>query len=151
MAHLRDLSKTEHTVLYYGPKTQEEVVAEVNRYHQVPEKLIAADKASLFKIRETGESKVLLAPYAAAQVYMAAISNRGEKFDPNIYPVATLYNEYFGGGIIRSYSRNCVKPGDWLIRHLPVWVSLPVWTSLIFILLLSLLRMIRWEMFDCIR
>lgn len=99
LAHLRDLSKTEHTVLYYGPKTQEEVVAEVNRYHQVPEKLIAADKASLFKIRETGESKVLLAPYAAAQVYMAAISNRGEKFDPNIYPVATLYNEYFGGGM----------------------------------------------------
>lgn len=39
LAHLRDLSKTEHTVLYYGPKTQEEVVAEVNRYHQVPEKL----------------------------------------------------------------------------------------------------------------
>ena len=65
----------------------------------MPEKLIAADKASLFKIRETGESKVLLAPYAAAQVYMAAISNRGEKFDPNIYPVATLYNEYFGGGM----------------------------------------------------
>lgn len=41
----------------------------------------------------------MLAPYAAAQVYMAAISNRGEKFDPNIYPVATLYNEYFGGGM----------------------------------------------------
>ena len=59
------------------------------RYLQVPEKLIAADKASLFKIRETGESKVLLAPYAAAQVYMAAISNRGEKIDPKLFQVAT--------------------------------------------------------------
>ena len=83
----------------------------------------------------------MLAPYAAAQVYMAAISNRGEKFDPNIYPVATLYNEYFGGGMNSIVFQELREA-----RHLPVWVSLPVWTSLIFILLLSLLRMIRWEM-----
>ena len=77
---------------------------------------------------------------------MAAISNRGEKFDPNIYPVATLYNEYFGGGMNSIVFQELREARGLAIRHLPVWVSLPVWTSLIFILLLSLLRMIRWEM-----
>lgn len=99
LAHLRDLGKIAHTVLYYGPKSKEEAIAAVNQYHQVPESLIAVDQTSAFTIKETSENSVLLAPYDAAQVYMAALSNRGEKFDLSIYPVSTLYNEYFGGGM----------------------------------------------------
>lgn len=47
----------------------------------------------------TPANKVIIAPYDAAQVYMSAISNRGEKFDLSVYPVVSLYNEYFGGGM----------------------------------------------------
>lgn len=97
--HLRGLNNYQHTVLYYGPKTKDEAIAEVNKWHQVPENRIAADKASLFKFQETSRNIVLIAPYDAAQIYMATISNRGEKFDPKVYPVATLYDEYFGGGM----------------------------------------------------
>lgn len=99
LAHLRDLNTVEHTILYYGPTDKEEVIAQVNKYHQVPEKLIQVDKKEPFSFLATPENKVLIAPYAAAQVYMSALSNRGEKFDLAVYPIATLYNEYFGGGM----------------------------------------------------
>lgn len=97
--HLRDLNQYEHTVWYYGPRSKEEVITEVNKHHQVPEKLVAVEKKDPFRMQETVENQVVLAPYDAAQIYMAAISNRGEKFDLSIYPIATLYNEYFGGGM----------------------------------------------------
>lgn len=99
LAHLRDLSNYEHTVLYYGPDALDKVIAVVNTYHQVPENLAKVDKKEVFMLQETPSNKVLIAPYDAAQVYMSAISNRGEKFDLSVYPVATLYNEYFGGGM----------------------------------------------------
>lgn len=99
LAHLRDLSTTEHTILYYGPESRETVVKIVNQYHQVPEKLTLVDKKDSFRIRETPENKVIIAPYDAAQVFMAAISNRGENFDLSVYPITDLYNEYFGGGM----------------------------------------------------
>ncbi len=96
---LRELGKFQHMVLYYGPAPRETVIADLNKYHQVPENLIAVDKQDVFKFQETPKNQVLIAPYDAAQVYMAAVSNRGEKFDISVYPVATLYNEYFGGGM----------------------------------------------------
>ena len=99
LAHLKDLNSTEHTVLYYGPKSKEEAIAEINKYHRVPDVLAKVDKKDPFKMQETPSNKVVIAPYDAAQVYMAAISNRGEKFDLGVYPTTTLYNEYFGGGM----------------------------------------------------
>lgn len=99
LSHLRDLNNIDHTILYYGPKSKEEVIKDINKYHRVPETLTKVEKKNPFTYQETPESKVIIAPYDAAQVYMSAISNRGEKFDLKVYPVATLYNEYFGGGM----------------------------------------------------
>lgn len=99
LSHLQDLRNVEQRVMYYGPQTLEEVIAAVDKYHHVPEQLVASDKKSRFKMQETKGNRVLLAPYDAAQVYMTAISNRGEAFDLSLYPVMTLYNEYFGGGM----------------------------------------------------
>lgn len=99
LAHLRDLNSIEHMILYYGPKSKDEAIAEINQYHRVPEVLTKVDKKDPFRFQETPENKVIIAPYDAAQVYMSAISNRGEKFDMSLYPTVTLYNEYFGGGM----------------------------------------------------
>lgn len=99
LEHLKTLNTVEHTILYYGPQSREEVVAAVNQYHRVPETLVKVDKKDAFQYQNTPENKVILAPYDAAQVYMSAISNRGEKFDLSLYPIVTLYNEYFGGGM----------------------------------------------------
>lgn len=96
---LRGLNTVEHSVMYYGPATKELLIEEVNKYHQVPETLVKVGKENKFTFQETPQNRVIIAPYDAAQVYMAAISNRGEKFDLSVYPVMTLYNEYFGGGM----------------------------------------------------
>ncbi len=97
LSHLRSLNSIEHTILYYGPKTKEDVIAEIDAYHRVSEVLTQVDRKDPFRYQETQENKVIIAPYDAAQVYMSAISNRGEKFDLAVYPIAALYNEYFDG------------------------------------------------------
>lgn len=99
LGRLRELNQNEHTILYYGPKSKEEAIAVINQFHQVPETLVQVDKKDPFQFQQTPENKVIIAPYDAAQVYMATISNRGEKFDLQVYPVVSLYNEYFGGGM----------------------------------------------------
>lgn len=99
LSHLQDLRNVEQRVMYYGPQTQEEVIATVDKHHRVPEQLVAHEKTARFKMQETKGNRVLLAPYDAAQVYMTAVSNRGEMFDRSLYPLTTLYNEYFGGGM----------------------------------------------------
>lgn len=99
LEHLQNMNAMEHTILYYGPQPMAEAIAEIGQYHQVPATLVKVEKNDPFRIQETPTNRVLLAPYDAAQVYMSTISNRGEKFDLAVYPVATLYNEYFGGGM----------------------------------------------------
>ncbi len=99
LKRLRDLNRHEHTILYYGPAGKDEAIAEINRYHRVPDALMAFEKKKVFPFRETPKSQVIIAPYEAAQVYMTAVSNRGEQFELSVYPLVTLYNEYFGGGM----------------------------------------------------
>lgn len=96
---IQKLNNYEHTILYYGPLAMDKVVAEINTRHQVPEKLMPVPNNEEFVYQKTPNNKVLIAPYDAKQIYMASISNRGEKFDPSLSPVLTLYNEYFGGGM----------------------------------------------------
>lgn len=99
LACLRELNTLEHSVMYYGPIAKETLIEEVNKYHRVPATLSKVADRNKFTFQETPQNRVIIAPYDAAQVYMASISNRGEKFDLSVYPVLTLYNEYFGGGM----------------------------------------------------
>lgn len=96
---LNNLNNYEHTILYYGPLNMEEVVAEINEKHQVPEKLTPVPDNKEFVLQKTPTNKILIAPYDAKQVYLASMSNRGEKYDPSLSPVINMYNEYFGGGM----------------------------------------------------
>lgn len=99
LRRLRKLNGYEHRVVYYGSASLKQVIADVNALHRTPEKLIPVVKNNSFQYLETSENRVLLAPYDAPQIYMTAVSNRGEKFDVSLDPVATLYNEYFDGGM----------------------------------------------------
>lgn len=99
LGRLRKLNSYEHRVMYYGPASLKQVITEVNALHRTPEKLTPVVKKAAFRYAETPENKVLLAPYDARQIYMTAVSNRGEKFDVTFDPVIALYNEYFGGGM----------------------------------------------------
>ncbi len=88
-----------HRILYYGPSNEKELISVIDQYHQVPATLQDIPAGNEFSPLETSATRVLIAPYEAKQIYMAQISNRGEKYDPTIEPTRQLYNEYFGGGM----------------------------------------------------
>lgn len=93
------INSYEHKVLYYGPDKQKDLVAKIEQYHKTPEALSPVPAETVFKQKETTESSVLLAQYDAKQIYFSSVSNRGESYDRAIEPTATMYNEYFGGGM----------------------------------------------------
>ncbi len=88
-----------HRILYYGPNTQEEVIALLDKEHKTPATLLDYPTGLEMKQVTTTETKVFLAPYDAKQIYMSQYSQRGEKYDVAIEPQLQLYSEYFGGSM----------------------------------------------------
>ncbi len=98
LAKVRDLLTKQHTVVYYGPATKDELLASLNEHHNVPEELQPLEIKRLANV-PTLENKVFIAEYDANQIYYIQYSNRGEKFDVANDANLDLYNEYFGGGM----------------------------------------------------
>ena len=96
---IKELNSFKHRILYYGPSSQDDLLAIINKEHQVPETLKEIPAGNNFEPLLTPETKVFIAPYDAKQIYMSQISNKGEKFDPAAESGRQLYNEYFGGGM----------------------------------------------------
>lgn len=96
---IHSLNSYKHRILYYGPSSDKELVALLDKEHRTPDTLKDVPAGEDFKQQATPETKIYLAPYEAKNIYMSQISNRGEKFDAAIEPARQLYNEYFGGGM----------------------------------------------------
>lgn len=88
-----------HRILYYGPSSKKDLLNTIDQYHRVPETLLDIPQGNEFPYLATPETKILIAPYEAKQIYMAQVSNMGKKFEPEFEPSRELYNEYFGGGM----------------------------------------------------
>lgn len=98
LSKVRNLLTKQHTVVYYGPATKDELLASLNEHHNVPEELQPLEIKRLADV-PTPENKVFIAEYDANQIYYIQYSNRGEKFDVANDANLDLYNEYFGGGM----------------------------------------------------
>ena len=98
LAKVREMFNKQHTVVYYGPATKDELLASLNAHHNVPEELQPLEIKRLANV-PTPENKVFIAEYDANQIYYIQYSNRGEKFDVANDADLDLYNEYFGGGM----------------------------------------------------
>ena len=96
---IHSLNSYKHRILYYGPNSDKELVALLDKEHRTPDTLKDVPAGEDFKQQATPETKIYLAPYEAKNIYMSQISNRGEKFDAAIEPARQLYNEYFGGSM----------------------------------------------------
>lgn len=93
------LSTLHHKVLYYGPKTKEQLLADLKEHHQVPKVMTPLAPSKRYPMLQTKEAQVLIAPYDAKQIYMQSYSGSKETFDVNRIPIVSLYNDYFGGGM----------------------------------------------------
>jgi len=96
---LKNLSAKEHTILYYGPLTEQELAAVIAKEHQTPATLQAVPRGVAYQETETPQNEIWIAPYDAKNIYMRMFHNEGRAFNPDEAAAVTLFNEYFGGGM----------------------------------------------------
>jgi len=94
----KNLKNFEHTIMYYGPMSLQQVTDAINKNHAVGETLKPVLPAIKFTEQETTGNKVLMAHYDAKQIYMAMV-HKADKFNPAIEVDRTMYNSYFGGSM----------------------------------------------------
>jgi zinc protease len=95
---IKNFTKTEHRILYYGPKEEKELLASLNQNHILPEALIPAPAPKEFPMQDMTKSKVLWANYDMVQAEIIFVS-KGGKYDPNLAADVRMFNEYFGGNM----------------------------------------------------
>ena len=96
---LKNLKNYEHTVLYYGPMTAEEMANAVTEKHQTVAELQAVPEGKHYELQATPENEVLIAPYNAKNIYMRMIHNENREWNPEEAAVTAMFNEYYGGGM----------------------------------------------------
>ncbi len=99
---LKSLSQYEHTLLYYGPMTEKELVDALKPHMTVlasHPSLLAAPAAKRYTLQPTPENEVLIAPYDAKNIYMRMLHNEQRPVHAEEAPVQALFNEYYGGGM----------------------------------------------------
>ena len=94
---LEELLERQHTILYYGPASLEEVKEMLRKYHPSDE-LEPLEKTHPVK-RLTPSSKVYVSHYDSRQFNYVQYSDRGEGFSLDEAPYIDLFNEYYGGGM----------------------------------------------------
>ena len=97
----KNLRNLEHSIMYYGPLSLQQVTEAINKNHAVAETLQPVPAPLRFTVQETNENKVILAHYDSKQIYMSMI-HKSVDFDKNLEANRNLFNNYFGGmdGII---------------------------------------------------
>ena len=96
---LKELKQYEHTVLYYGPMTTDELVQTVSSTHVVADKLLPAPKGKPYVMQLTKQDEILLAPYDAKNIYMRMYSIDDRPWNADEAGVKALFNEYYGGSM----------------------------------------------------
>ena len=99
LSQIRELLKTQHRVLYYGPMQLDEVASSISGNHCVGNELKKVEAVKLTPSNVTTPS-VLFAQYKSKQVYYMQYSCREKDgFDAKRTPIINLYNDYFSGGM----------------------------------------------------
>ena len=96
---LKNLSKYDHTLLYYGPLTEQQLAKVVTKAHKTSKKLMAVPEGKHYTMQATPQNEILLAPYDAKNIYMRMIHNEQRPWQPQEAAVKALFNEYYGGGM----------------------------------------------------
>ena len=96
---LKNLKQYEHTLLYYGPLTLDQLNKEVTKAHKTGKKYLPALEGKHYTMTETPSNEILIAPYDAKNIYMRMYHNELRPWHPEEAAVKALFNEYYGGGM----------------------------------------------------
>jgi predicted Zn-dependent peptidase len=94
---IEELLTYQHRVLYYGPRTVDQVTGMLATHHKSNGALKAVPDALKFEEKNL-DRQVLVVDYDMKQAEIVMLSNGGA-FDKTQVPVITLYNSYFGAGM----------------------------------------------------
>lgn len=95
---LHDLFNYKHKVLYYGPKSGNDLVASLKPIHNLPKDLKELTKTKTFVQVPTDKNKVLFAHYDMVQSEIFWVRN-ADQYSAAETPTVNLFNNYFGGGM----------------------------------------------------
>ena len=95
---IHELSSYEHRVLYFGPKSQSELVNSLNELHKTPANLKPIPEGKKFPELANEETKVYVVDYDMKQAEIVMLSKK-ELYNAKNVAAAAIYNEYFGGGM----------------------------------------------------
>ena len=95
---VRNFTKTDHRILYYGPDSGDQVVAILNKHHVLPDTLLPAPPRVEFKMPDVEKPNVFWADYDMVQEEIMFLS-KGETFDKNRIPISRMFNQYFDGSM----------------------------------------------------
>lgn len=96
---VRELKNYKHTVIYYGKMNLDDVIKVVDKYHNTAKTLANVPEGKEYKLQQTPQNEILVAPYKAKNIYMYQFHNEGKKWDAANEPIISLFDEYFGGGM----------------------------------------------------
>ena len=96
---LKNLSQYEHSALYYGPMTQQEISAVIAKTHKTPAKFMAVPENKPYTAQTANTNEIWIAPYDAKNIYMRMYHNEQREWNPDEAATIALFNEYFGGGM----------------------------------------------------
>ena len=96
---LKNLSKYSHTLLYYGPMSEQELSAAVTKAHKTGKTFLDVPENRHYTMQATPANEILLAPYEAKNIYMRMIHNELRPANAEEAAVQTLFNEYYGGSM----------------------------------------------------
>ena len=96
---IKQLTSYEHNIYYYGPQELNAVSAVLEKTHKTPAKLLPYPKPVEFVRNETKSNKVYFVNYKMVQAEVLWLNKQTQPFDTTTYPIITMFNEYFGGGM----------------------------------------------------
>ncbi len=95
---IKSLTSYKHSVYYYGPKTAEEIAAQLAPLHQTPEMLRDYPAEKNYAPVSPKENTIYFVDYDMVQAEVA-LQRWDEPFDAKLLPYVIAFNEYYGGGM----------------------------------------------------
>ena len=94
-----DLKNYKHSVLYYGPLAEKQLLATIDKNHTTAKKLKDVPAGKAYTKQLTPQNEIWIAPYDAKNIYMIQYHNENQKWNPEDEAKVQVFNEYFGGGM----------------------------------------------------
>jgi len=96
---IKSLLGYEHHIYYYGTRSEAEVIATLDKHHQVVMPLKPVLPAKIYPEVPTEKNKVYFVHFPMVQVEVLMMSRGTNHFDLDEYLLSSLWNEYFGIGM----------------------------------------------------